>query len=99
MENKELKNYETVIIINGSYTEKEYQDALEKITNYIEDLAKIEKVEEIGLKRLAYEVSKQNTGYYIIVEFKAVEGNIKELERFYRIDDDVLKFIVVRKED
>lgn len=99
MENKELKNYETVFIINGSYTEEEYKKALEKVTNYIKDLAEIEKIEEIGLKRLAYAVSKQNTGYYIIIEFKAVDEKIKELERFYRIDDDVLKFIVVRKED
>lgn len=99
MENKNIKNYETVIIINGSYTEKEYQEALDKVKNYMKDLIEIKKVEEMGLRKLAYEIKKQKTGYYTIVEFKSVEENIKELERFYRINDDVLKFIVVRKED
>lgn len=99
MEDKELKNYETVIIISGSYSEEEYKKALDKIKNYMKNLLTIEKVEEIGLKRLAYEVKKQKTGYYTIIEFKAVDKNIKELERLYRMDDNVLKFIIVKKED
>lgn len=99
MENKNIKNYETVIIINGSYTEKEYQEALDKVKNYMKDLIEIKKVEEIGLRKLAYEIKKQKTGYYTVIEFKTVVENIKELERLYRIDDNILKFIVVRKDD
>lgn len=97
MEN--LKKYENVIIINGSYTQKNYTKVLDIVKDYIKDLAEIEKTEELGLKRLAYEVQKQKNGYYVIFEIKATQENIKNLERFYRINDDVLKFIVVRKED
>lgn len=97
MEDK--KSYETVIIIKGSYTEKEYQEALDKVKGYMKDLIKIEKVEEMGLRKLAYEVKRQNVGYYVVIEFKAVSENIRELERIYRINDDILKFIVVSKED
>lgn len=97
MEDK--KSYETVIIIKGSYIEKEYQEALDKVKGYMKDLIKIEKVEEMGLRKLAYEVKRQNVGYYVVIEFKAVSENIRELERIYRINDDILKFIVVSKED
>lgn len=96
MEN--LKKYENIIIINGSYTQKNYTKVLEIVKDYIKDLVEIEKVEELGLKRLAYEVQKQKNGYYVIFEINAILENIKNLERFYRINDDVLKFIVVRKE-
>lgn len=96
MEN--LKKYENIIIINGSYTQKNYTKVLEIVKDYIKDLVEIEKVEELGLKRLAYEVQKQKNGYYVIFEINATLENIKNLERFYRINDDVLKFIVVRKE-
>lgn len=97
MEN--LKKYENVIIINGSYTQKNYTKVLDIVKDYIKDLAEIEKIEELGLKRLAYEVQKQKNGYYVIFEIKATQENIKNLERFYRINDDVLKFIFVSKED
>lgn len=99
MENKNLKKYENIIIISGSYTQKNYTKVLDIVKDYIKDLAEIEKIEELGLKRLAYEVQKQKNGYYVIFEIKATLENIKNLERFYRINDDVLKFIFVRKED
>lgn len=97
MENK--KNYEAVIILKGSLTGEEYQEALNKVKNYMKDLVGFEKIEEIGIKRLAYEVEKQNTGYYVVIEFRAETENNRELERLYRIDDNVLKFIIVRKDD
>ena len=97
MEN--LKKFENVIIINGSYTQKNYTKVLDIVKDYIKDLAEIEKIEELGLKRLAYEEKKKKNGYYVIFEIKATQENIKNLERFYRINDDVLKFIFVRKED
>lgn len=99
MENRKIKDYEAVIIIKGNFTDEEYQEALKKVKNYMKDLIEIEKVEEIGLKRLAYEVKQNSKGYYLVIEFKAEVENVKELERLYRIDDNVLKFIIVRKDD
>lgn len=98
MENKDLKEFESVFIVKGSYNEEEYQKAFNKVKGYMENLVEIENIEEKGLRKLAYTVRKENTGYYVIVEFKAMNENIVELERFYRIDDDILKFITVRKD-
>lgn len=93
MENK--NSYETVIILR----KENYNESLNKVKNYIENLTKIEKIEEVGLKRLAYEVKNQKTGYYVVIYFKSTVENIRELEGLYRIDENVLKFIVVRKDD
>lgn len=88
--------YENVIILRGTFTEEDYKKALEKIKEYLAKY-EIKKIEEIGKKKLAYEVDKNNEGYYIIIELKATEQEVFELERFYRINDNVLKFLIVKK--
>ena len=60
---------------------------------------KVESVEEMGKRKLAYEVKKNKEGYYVIINFEAKPELITELERNYRITDEVIKFIVVRKEN
>ena len=90
-----MGNYETVIILR----KENYNESLNKVRNYIENLVEIERIEEVGLKKLAYEVKNQKTGYYVVVYFKSAMENIRELERLYRIDENVLKSIVVRKDD
>ena len=97
MENKQINNYETVFILKGSFTKEEYQRALNKVKGYIKDLTEIEKIEEMGLKLLAYDISQQTTGYFVVIEFKSKVENIKELERLYRIDENVLKYIIIKK--
>lgn len=99
MENKQINNYETVFILKGEFTKEEYQRALNKVKGYIKDLTEIEKIKEMGLKLLAYDISQQTTGYFVVIEFKSKVENIKELERLYRIDENVLKYIIIKKED
>ena len=57
------------------------------------------KVDEEGLKTLAYEIKKNKEAHYMLFTFEAEPSSIAELERIYRITDEILKFIVVRKED
>ena len=56
-------------------------------------------IENIGKKRLAYEVKKNKEGIYIEINFTSEASFIAELERQYKIDENVIKFIVIRKED
>lgn len=88
--------YENVIILKGTFTEDQYQKSLARIRKHIEPI-EVTKVEEIGKRKLAYEVEKNNEGYFVIVELKATEQEILELERFYRINSDILKFMLVKK--
>ena len=52
----------------------------------------------MGKKKLAYEIKKNKEATYMLINFEAKPDSIAELERNYRITDEILKFIVVRKE-
>ena len=82
------KHYENVIYINF-LEEPKYK--------LINENGKVESVENMGKKRLAYEIKKFKEGTYMLFNFEAKPDSITELERVYRITDDVIKFIVVRK--
>ena len=55
-------------------------------------------IDRWGRRRLAFEIAKQNEGYYIVVEFSAEPQAITELERTLHLADEVLRFKVVVKE-
>jgi len=93
-----MNKYETIIILKTEITKKQKSDVLNKIKKYITDNGKIEKEEYLGKRKLAYEVKKHNQGDYYIIEFESEQTAIQELERIYRITDEILKFIVVKKE-
>ena len=95
MENKKLM--ESIIIVKGMLSETEYKEVLAEIKGKFEEF-KIEKIEELGKKNLAYEVNKNKTGYYLDIEFYADSEDIKNLELYCRNNEDILKFIFVRKD-
>ena len=94
-----MNKYESVIIVNPNLDEAGIKALEEKFTGLINENGKVEAVENMGKKRLAYEIKKFKEGIYMLFNFEANPDSIKELERVYRITDDIIKFIVVRKED
>ena len=94
-----MNKYETIFIINTSADEAKKKELVEKFSALINSNGKVESVDEWGLKKLAYPVQKQKEGYYVLVNFEAKPELIAELERVYRITDDIMKFITVKKEN
>jgi len=92
-----MNKYESVVIINPNVEEEELKSLIEKFSTLINSDGKVEKVEELGKKKLAYEINKKSEGFYVVYDFEANPSLIAELERNYRITDDVIKFIVVKK--
>ena len=93
-----MNKYESVVIINPSVEEEKVKELSQKFTDIINSDGKVEKVEELGKKKLAYEVKKNKEGYYIVINFEANPTLIAELERNYRIIDEVIKFITIKAE-
>jgi small subunit ribosomal protein S6 len=93
-----MNNYETIMIINSNLDEAATKASLEKITALINANGKVESVEEIGKKKLAYPIKKQAEGYYVLVNFSSNPEFIDELDRVYNITDEVIKHIVVKKD-
>ncbi len=52
-------------------------------------------LEKIGRKRLAYSIRKKNNGFYVSIEFIAPGGVTNELERFYQLDENILRYLTV----
>ena len=94
-----MNKYESIIIVNPNIDEEGLKSLEAKFTGLINENGKVESVENLGKKRLAYDVKKHKEGTYFVFNFEANPEFISELERIYRITDEVIKFIVVRKED
>lgn len=94
-----MNKYESVIIINPSVTDEKLKEVEKTVTDIINSDGKLEKIDELGKKKLAYEVKKNNEGIYVTIYFEANPNLIKELERNYRIIDEIIKFIVIRVEE
>lgn len=94
-----MNKYESVVIINPNLEAESIKALIEKISNLINSNGTVNSVEELGKRKLAYEIKKLNEGYYVVLKFEAKPELITELERVYRITDEVIKFIVVKEEE
>ena len=92
-----MNKYESVIIINPNVDENAIKALIERFSTLINSDGKVEEVKELGKKKLAYEVKKNQEGFYVVFDFEANPSLIAEVERNYRITDDIIKFIVVKK--
>lgn len=96
MDKRNRKIYETIFILKGTFTDDEYKTAFESVMKFLKQY-EIKKVQEIGKKKLAYEVRKNQYGYYTIVDLRIFESDVKDIERYYKINSDILKYIICKK--
>ena len=95
-----MNEYENVIIIKTDLSKEETSKVILKIENNIRNFAEITKKDDLGIKKLAYEIRKNNEGHYLVYQFqveeKMREFAIREIERFYRITDEVIKSLIIK---
>lgn len=94
-----MNKYESVIIVNPNVDEEGIKVLEKKFTDIINNDGKLEKIDNLGKRKLAYEVKKNNEGIYLVLTFEANANLIEELQRNYRITDEVIKFIVIKIEE
>lgn len=96
------RHYESVVILNAALEDEHIESTLTRIEEILKtNGAEISEVEKWGRKRLAYPIQKSKSGYYAIFRFEAMSETIAELERIYRLDETVVRYltIVLGKED
>jgi small subunit ribosomal protein S6 len=94
-----MKHYELLFVLKPTLTEEETTKNVETINGVITNNGgEIVKVDNIGMRDLAYEVQKQKRGYYTITYFKSPTSAIKEIERNLRINENVIRFITIKYE-
>jgi len=95
-----MNTYEAVVIFTEKFNDELAKKAIARYATVFRKFSPTPAtVNNMGMKKLAYPIREQKDGWYIIFKFEATPDNIAELERLFRIDDDVLKFIVVKQED
>ncbi len=95
-----MRDYELIYIIKPNLDEEATSAVVEKFTNLITNNGgQIDKNDRWGKRKLAYEVNDYREGYYTLVNFKGEAKVAQELERVLKITDDVIKHLLVRKED
>ena len=94
-----MNKYETMYIISPTLDEEQVKALVEKFNNLISEHGEIQKVEEWGRKKLAYEVQDQKEGYYVLLYFTANPEFPAELERNFKINENILKYLILNKED
>lgn len=94
-----MNKYESVVIINPNLEVEAIKTFITKFSDLINSNGKVVSVEEMGKRKLAYEIKNNTEGYYLVFKFEANPELIAELERNYRITDDVVKFIVIKEEE
>lgn len=94
-----MNKYESVCILAPDCSYEQILNIIEKIQNKISEFtSKPINIEFVGKKKLAYEVNKYKEGIYYIIKFQSKSEYISELERFYKITEEILKFIIVRED-
>ena len=91
-----MNKYESVIIVKPDVDTKEIIKKVEEIVN---SNGNMEKIDELGTKKLAYEIRGNKEGQYIVFYFEGGSGLVEELERNYRIIEDIIKFITIKVEN
>ena len=94
-----MSKYELALVVNAKIEDEARESVVEKAKNYVTRYGgTITEVEEWGKKRLAYEVQKMREGFYYFIQFEAEPTCPAEVERHVRIMDNVMRYLVVKKE-
>lgn len=94
-----MKFYETMFILKPTLVEEEIKARIDFFKEVItKNGGEIETCLDMGMRNLAYEIKKNKRGYYFVIYFKAEPSLILELERNYRINEEILRFIVIKYE-
>lgn len=91
------RQYETIFIAKPELSPDDIKTLSDKIKEIINQGAgQLAKFEEWGVRRLAYEVKKQNRGFYVFMGYFGSTKLVRELERNLKIDDRVIKYLTVK---
>jgi len=91
-----MKRYETIVIIDPDLSKEAETPIFDRVTDLIPQYQGfLIGTDDWGTKKLAYEIKKKSRGHYVRLDYCGDGALIQEMERFFRIDDKVLKFMTV----
>ena len=91
-------NYEALYILNPALDEESIAALVAKFKAVVEAGDSAAQVEEWGKRRLAYPINDLMEGYYVLMNFTALPGVPAELDRQFRINENVMRSLIVSKD-
>lgn len=92
-----MRRYETIAILRPNAGEEEINRVIETTTQIvIDEQGSIIELNKWGVKKLAYLIKKESIGYYVYIDYAGTPAAVSEIERKYRIDDVVLKYMTIK---
>ena len=93
-----MNKYELLFIIDNSAADEAKEAIISKMSQLVTDNGgSVEKVDKWGAKKLAYPINFKEDGYYVLMNFECEPALIAEMERQLRINDQVMRHMVVKK--
>ena len=90
------KHYESVVIINSSLEDEQVQKTISNLKESITtNGGEITAIDDWGRKRLAYNINKSKTGYYLISRFTALPAMVVNFERALKLDETIVRYITI----
>ena len=90
-------NFESIIILQPNLTDEEKSKVVNDYKEYFKKISAQEvEVDDRGKRKLAYQIKDNTEGYFISYYFDAKEHDISDLEKQYRLDDNVIKFMTIK---
>jgi len=89
--------YESAVLINAVLEDSQIESLINRIKEFIiNNGGQITDFENWGRKRLAYPIKKSKIGYYAIFRFIAPTNVIAKIERFYNLDENILRYLTIK---
>ncbi|MBM9613608.1 30S ribosomal protein S6 [Desulfobulbus rhabdoformis] len=95
-----MRHYETTYILRPNLGEDQFTEIIDRTNAIItDDAGSVITLDRWGMKRLAYEIKKEVQGYYVYLNYAATAQAVDEIERIFRIDDRVLRYLTIKLAD
>ena len=94
-----MTKYEVMFIIDPALEDEKKDATIETVKEIIVADGVVGETDVWGMRKLAYPIQKKSEGYYVVVEFEGNPTLPKELDRRLRISDNVMRHIIVAKDE
>ncbi len=95
-----MSNYELMYIVKPDLQEEATKAITERLQGVVADSgAELTNLKEMGKRRLAYEINDYREGFYVLMNFQGNAALVSELDRLLRINEDVMRHIIVKEEE
>ena len=92
-----MRHYENLVIVKPTFTAEEIQASIKAVEEVItSNGGEIAATNAMGMRKLAYPIDKNERGYYYVIYYSVAPAAIAEIERRFRINEDLLRFVTIK---